>query len=144
MGNASSLTDYVKNQYVMHKMRTLLCDAVDDAIHDTDRSRCCPRFKNQTECVRQAAEDWHAMVQMIADNYSDVKSSLAVYCFPLNDNEFHKGHVVCFCTFSIDLCVLMLNRKHRVDVDNVMSYLVESLFSKNPNACTGFLKHASL
>lgn len=91
-------------------------------------------------------EDWHAIVQMFADKYVDVKSILidVVKGFPVNDNEFHKGHVSCICAFSIDLCLLMLNRKRHVNISSVMSCLVEAMFCKNPNACCDFLKCLSV
>lgn len=147
MGNiSSSLINYVKKQYVVYMMKSLLCNAVNNAINDIDRTQGCLRFKKQTECVRQLADDWHAMVETVADKYADVKSTLVdvVNCFPLKNDKFNKSHVVCFCAFSVDLCVLMLNRKQDVNVNNVMQCLVESLISKNPKACWDFLKCVSL
>lgn len=144
MGNVSSLLNCVKKRYVVYKMRALLCEAVNDAIRDTDGTLCCSRFVKQTECVRRMTSGWRTMVQMTADKYADVKSTLLdiVNVFP--DNDFHTGHVFCFCTFSIDLCVLMLTRKQHVDVDDVMYCLTESLVCKNIDSCTDFLKSVYL
>lgn len=82
------------------------------------------------------------MVQMTADKHADVKSTLLEIAnvFTANDDDFHMGHVFCFCTFSIDLCVLMLSRKQHNNVADVMYCLTESLVCKNIDACTDFLK----
>ncbi len=103
-------------------------------------------FMKQIDCVRELAEDWSSVVQTVADKYTDVKSTLVdiLNCFPLNDDEFHKGHVTCFCAFSTDLCILMLNRKQDVDVNSVKQCLVELLTGKNSNVCFDFINCVSM
>ena len=158
MGNVSGVINYVKTQYTMYKLTTLLCDAVDKVVN-------VPEFKIQKDCVRQQTDDWYSKVHAVSDKYVDVeyilvndlnkltsydndfyiKSILAnvLKCFPLNNDEFHYGHVAAFCTYSIDLCAAMLNREQYVDVENVMYDIVTSLLCKNPDACFEFLKYVS-
>lgn len=49
--------------HVLYKMRTLVWDAANNAIQDTDRSLCC--------CT--SGTGWYAMVQMTVGEYADVK-----------------------------------------------------------------------
>lgn len=142
MGNVSSVINYAMKRYAKYKLRTLLCDAVHNAVNDIDCVSCCSKFKRCSDRVRQLAEDWHTMVQTFTDKCTDVTSGLVdvLNCLPSKDGEFNMCHVVCFCVFSIDLCALMLNRKQHVNVENVMRCLVETLFCRNPNACLEFLK----
>ena len=151
MGNVSGVINYVKIQYAMYKLTTLLCDTADKVVN-------APEFKMQKD-------DWYSKVHAVSDKYVDVenilvndlnkltshdndfyiKSILAnvLKCFPLNNDEFRYGHVAAFCAYSIDLCAAMLNRGHYVDVENVMYDIVASLLCKNPDACLKFLKYAS-
>ena len=158
MGNVSGVINYVKMQYTMYRLTTLLCDTVDKVVN-------VPEFKIRKDCVSQQTDDWYSKVHAVSDKHVDVeyilvndlnkltsndngfyiKSILAdvLKCIPLNNDEFHYGHVAAFCTYSIDLCVAMLNRKQYVDVENVMYDIVTSLLCKNPDACFEFLKYAS-
>lgn len=73
---------------------------------------------------------------MHANTCADRKPTLDNVANCSNNSEFHMVDVFCFCTFTIDLCVLMLTRKQHVDLDNMKRCLAETLISKTPGLDT--------
>ena len=59
---------------------------------------------------------------------------------PESNNTMKISHVLCLCTYVLDVCVLSLTANKPINVCKVVEILVEYLVEKNVDVCVEFLE----
>ena len=146
MGTCGSVfwrAEHVK-QRVRYELTGLLCDTIcQNASCKPTNFKTSPHrmyaIKKEMSLVRSSAEDWARLLYLgglTSKPYHVVVCDIAK-CMGV----FKLGHILTFCTYINDMCVIKLRKNEHVDVYTVVDGVVKILVTKHLDVCVDFLKH---
>ena len=153
MGNVcgfQGLAGHVLKHRVNCELTNLLYKCIEDCVVDFRlfnsvyevEAKRLQNFKNQMSIVKSLSDDWRNITQLCLDSdkppHVTVRRSLSL--MPESNNTMKISHVLCLCTYVLDVCVLSLSANKPINVCKVVEILVEYLVEKNVDVCVEFLE----
>lgn len=154
MGNLCGLrrlSDSFLKYRVKYEMTNLLYKCIVDCVTDTTlfntvhdvNAKRLQNFKNQMAVVKSVSDEWSHLVQLcIESNQPDhVTINRILSLMPNSVNTLKISHVLCLCTYILDICVKKISTKKPINVCKVIETLVEYLVERNIDVCVQFLDY---
>lgn len=154
MGNVCGcldLSEHILKHRVNYELTNLMCKYIEDNVvdfrlfnnvQDVDAKRL-QNFKNQIDIVKTVSDEWLHLTHLCVDSneptYVTVSKILSL--MPKSSSTIKISHVLCLCTYILDVCVIKLSTNKSINVCKVIETLVEYLVERNVDVCVKFLDY---
>jgi len=123
---------------LMHRMIEAACDDNNDCTRDTKRVK---NLKKEMDDIRGLVQTWTDVTPMFVNGKEPVGVILRKVLDVMHESceEFEFVELLCMCTFVTDLCVSLLSKNVKTDVNDIVQSMVNYALEKNLIACRNFL-----
>lgn len=153
MGNLFTIVSAkrsVNRRYVRLELSSLLYKVIKERVNNSRlftsyapvNSKHLYKLKDQMRIVRSISDKWHTLTLRCANSgeLPHLTIDKLLHFYPTDSECLKLSHVLCLCTYAVDVCVITLLRNDVINVNMLIETVIEYLLKRDTGICVKLLE----